>query len=63
PHVCLSDRKTVDLTLQRPSPRGTIRRLFTRVLLRAIVVDKDFAGFGAAGLSVARTGTKRGNLA
>jgi hypothetical protein len=32
PHVCLSDRKAVDLSLESPSPRGTMRRLFTRVL-------------------------------
>src|SRR5271163_279254 len=32
PHVCLSDRKSVDLSLQSPSPRGTMRRLFTFVL-------------------------------
>jgi hypothetical protein len=38
PHVCLSDRKPVDLSLERPSPRGTKRRLSTRVLPTATAV-------------------------
>jgi hypothetical protein len=29
PYVCLSDRKPVDFSLERPSPRGTMRRLST----------------------------------
>jgi hypothetical protein len=43
PHVCLSDRKPVDLSLERPSPRGTKRRLSTRVLPTALAVKKMFA--------------------
>jgi len=42
PHVCLSDRKTVDLSLERPSPRGTMRRLSTRVLPPAPAVHRIF---------------------
>src|ERR1700690_2497493 len=38
PHVCLSDRKPVDLSLESPSPRGTMRRLSTRVLPSAPAV-------------------------
>jgi hypothetical protein len=38
PHVRLSDRKPVDLSLERPSPRGTKRRLSTRVLPTAPAV-------------------------
>src|SRR5579864_4173910 len=31
PHVCLSDRKPVDLSFESPSPRGLTRRLCNRV--------------------------------
>jgi len=45
PHVCLSDRKTVDLSLERPSPRGTKRCLSTRVLPPALFVHRIFTGW------------------
>ena len=43
PYVCLSDRKPVDLSLERPSPRGTKRRLSTRVLPPAHAVVRVLA--------------------
>ena len=48
PHVCLSDRKTVDLLLERPSPRGTKRRLSAPVLPWPPVVHGIFAGWNDA---------------
>jgi hypothetical protein len=48
PYVCLSGRKTADLSLERPSPRGTIRRLWTHVLPPAPVLRCVFTGYRAA---------------
>src|SRR5882724_4894652 len=42
PYVCLSDRKPVDLLLERPSPRGTKRRLSTRILALAPALHAGF---------------------
>jgi hypothetical protein len=54
PHVCLSDRKPVDLSLERPSPRGTMRRLSTRVLPPAPAVHKIFVVCSDAGRALER---------
>jgi hypothetical protein len=63
PHVYLSDRNPVDLSLESPSPRGTMRRLSTCVLPAAFFAGEIFACCRRIGLRMARTGTKRGHLA
>src|SRR5690242_21629341 len=63
PHVCISDRDSVDLSLRRPSPRGTICRLCARALPPVAFAGTVFDRSGEPDLSLARTGTKRGHLA
>jgi hypothetical protein len=63
-HVCLSGRKPVGLSLESLSPRGTMRRLFTRVLPSALAVQRIFAVcIELFEGREARLTTKRGHLA